>query len=75
MHKDSNEPIFRREMTRIGEVGDRVLNDSPDERNPSPTHALEDANLEIDNSALEEVKTEVVEFIRRKSTLKEAEMA
>ena len=30
VHKDSKEPIYRRETTLIGEEGDRALNESPD---------------------------------------------
>jgi hypothetical protein len=31
VHRESNEPIFKKQLTLIGEKGDRAVNESPNE--------------------------------------------
>ena len=45
MHRESNEPVFQREMSLIGEKGDRAANESPNGEESQLQVDPEQANL------------------------------
>jgi len=66
VHKDSNEPIYHRQTSMIGEKGDQALNESPCDDFEEDIEPHE-AALEVDEKAFEEVDARVQEFIRSNS--------
>jgi len=69
VHKDSKEPIYRRETTLIGEKGDRALNESPDHDETQLDLDPEEAELQLDNEARVQIDKSVKDYIRRNSKL------
>jgi hypothetical protein len=45
VHRESNEPVFQREMSLIGEKGDRAANESPNGEESQLQVDPEQANL------------------------------
>lgn len=69
MRKDTNEPVFRRECTLIGEHGDQAEHHYDDANGLEETHLEPDeAHVQVDSQAFEEVKNEVSNFIARAKT-------
>lgn len=67
VHKESNEPIYKKEMLLIGEKGERALNESPTGEESTIVVDPDLATLYVKQNAFEEVKQEINEFIRRNS--------
>ena len=66
--RESSEPVFKRETTRLGEHGERALNESPNAHEESRLEIdPEEATLQVDKQAYEELDQQVKEFIRRNS--------
>jgi hypothetical protein len=59
VHKDSKEPLYKREMTLIGEKGDRAVNESPNETETEHVVDPVDAQLQIDSQAFDELHRKV----------------
>ena len=56
VHADSNEPVFRRETTLIGEKGDGAVNESHSElEDMNPGIEPEETKLQVDQWAYDEV--------------------
>ena len=57
VHRESNEPVFKRQITDLGERGERALNDSPNQHEESKLEIdPEEATLQVDSKAYEELK-------------------
>jgi len=69
VHRDSKEPIYRRETTLIGEKGDRALNESPGHEETPLDVDPEEAELQVDNEARVQIDKSVKDYIRRNSKL------
>lgn len=69
LKKDSMEPVFRRELTLIGQHGDNADKIDEDDAAEEPHTEPEDAQLHVDSRAFEEVKDEIGAFIKRSKTL------
>jgi hypothetical protein len=59
VHKDSKEPLYKREMTLIGEKGDRAVNESPNETETEHVVDPIDAQLQIESHAFDELHRKV----------------
>jgi len=57
--------IFRKETKLLGEKGDRAVNESPVDPVEGDPADLEEAELEVDNEAFNEVQKSVNEYIRK----------
>ncbi len=75
VHRDSKEPLYKLEMTLIGEKGDRANNESPNETETE--HNVVDpidAQLQIDENDFEELHRKVIlkvkEYVKNKFTSK-----
>lgn len=79
VHRDSLEPVYRREMSIIGEKGDRAALESPAHKAHVDYDAdyvkPEDAQLRVSEPALAEVKAEVAQFVRRNSQIEPQQRA
>ena len=62
----SKEPLYRKEMLLIGDKGDRAANESPYEETQFAVDPM-DAQLHIDERALDELHSRVEEYLRRNS--------
>lgn len=69
VHRESNEPVFKRETTQLGERGERALNESPNAAHEESKMEIdpEEATLQVDSQAYEELNAQVKDFIRRNS--------
>ena len=63
IHAETNEPLYKREMTLIGEKGDRAVNESPQEETQCAVDPM-DAQLHIDERAFDELLSRVQEYMR-----------
>ena len=60
VHRESNEPVFKRETTQLGERGERALNESPNAAHEESKMEIdpEEATLQVDSQAYEELKAD-----------------
>ena len=66
--RESNEPVFKKEIALIGEKGDRALNESPQAELQEIDPA--DTKLHVEKQAFEELQGKVDDFIRKNSLKK-----
>jgi hypothetical protein len=67
VHKDSNEPVFRKQTTLLGEKGDDAL----DEQHEEDAEAIEphEAGLHVDPKAFAEINEQVQAFINKNKSM------
>jgi hypothetical protein len=64
VHKDSNEPVFRRQTTLLGEKGDEALNSEELEETVDAIDP-DEAGLQVEPKAFDEINHQVQAFISR----------